>query len=46
MPSLSSFNGRLQDECLNMHQFISLADAQRNIEAWRLDYNHRRPSAI
>jgi putative transposase len=35
---IESFNGRLSDECLNVHQFTSLADAQRIIEAWRLDY--------
>ena len=26
-----------------MHQFTSLAEAQAIIEAWRMDYNHRRP---
>ena len=40
---IESFNGRLQDECLNVHQFISMAEAQDIIEAWRLDYNQRRP---
>ena len=40
---IESFNGRLRDECLNVHQFVSLADARRKIEAWRLDYNQRRP---
>ena len=40
---IESFNGRLRDECLNVHQFTSLAEAQRIIEAWRLDYNQRRP---
>jgi putative transposase len=40
---IESFNGRLRDECLNVHQFTSLADAQAIIEAWRVDYNHRRP---
>jgi putative transposase len=40
---IESFNGRLRDECLNVHQFISLAEAQHIIEAWRLDYNQRRP---
>jgi putative transposase len=40
---IESFNGRLRDECLNVHQFASLADAQARIEAWRLDYNQRRP---
>jgi len=40
---IESFNGRLRDECLNVHQFTSIADAQTKIEAWRLDYNQRRP---
>lgn len=40
---IESFNGRLRDECLNVHQFTSMAEAQRIIEAWRLDYNQRRP---
>jgi len=39
----SSFNGRLRDECLNVHQFVSLEDAREKIEAWRLDYNQQRP---
>jgi putative transposase len=39
---IESFNGRLRDECLNVHQFTSLADAQHIIEAWRLDYHPRR----
>jgi putative transposase len=40
---IESFNGRLRDECLNVHQFTSLAEAQAIIEAWRMEYNHRRP---
>jgi putative transposase len=38
-----SFNGRLRDECLSANWFTSLSDARRKIEAWRLDYNQRRP---
>lgn len=38
-----SFIGRLRDECLNEHLFGSLKQARRIIEAWRLDYNSRRP---
>lgn len=38
-----SFNGRLRDECLNENWFVSLADAQHTIEAWRVDYNVTRP---
>jgi len=40
---IESFNGRLRDECLNVHQFVSLADARAKIEAWRIDYNQHRP---
>ena len=40
---IESFNGRLRDEGLNVHQFVSIADAQAKIEAWRRDYNQRRP---
>lgn len=40
---IESFNGWLRDECLNQHWFVSLADARRIIEAWRLDYNRCRP---
>jgi len=40
---IESFNGRLRDECLNVHQFVSIADAQTKIEAWRRDYNEHRP---
>ena len=40
---VESFNGRLHDECLNVHQFTSMAEAHHIIETWRLDYNQRRP---
>jgi putative transposase len=40
---IESFNIKLRDECLNEHVFLSLAEARRIIEAWRDDYNHRRP---
>jgi putative transposase len=40
---IESFNGRLRDECLNESWFVSLADAQQTIEAWRIDYNVTRP---
>ena len=40
---IESFNGRLRDECLNVHQFLSLADARAKIEVWRRDYNEARP---
>jgi putative transposase len=40
---IESFNGRFRDECLNHHYFLSLADARRIIEGWRLSYNTARP---
>lgn len=40
---IESFNGRRRDECLNVHQFVSLADAREKLEAWRRDYNAVRP---
>jgi putative transposase len=40
---IEAFNGRLRDECLNVHQFTSIEDAKAKIEAWRIDYNRHRP---
>lgn len=40
---IESFNGRLRDECLNLHWFLSLADARRTIDGWRERYNAARP---
>lgn len=40
---VESFNGRLRDECLNTHWFLSLADARAKIEPWRRHYNESRP---
>ena len=35
---VESFNGRLREECLNVHWFLSLDDARAKIEAWRAFY--------
>lgn len=40
---IESFNGRLRDECLNEHWFVSLAHAKAVIESWRREYNEERP---
>jgi putative transposase len=40
---IESFNGRLREECLNAHWFLSLEDAKCKIEAWRAYYNETRP---
>lgn len=43
---VESFNGRLRQECLNEHWFLSLADARSKIEAWRRFYNEERPHRV
>jgi putative transposase len=42
-PYIESFNGSFRDECLNIHWFLSLEDAQEKIDLWRRDYNSFRP---
>ncbi len=40
---IESFNGALRDERLNVHWFETLAEAKREIEAWRREDNEVRP---
>ena len=40
---IESFNGRLRDECLNEHWFVSLDHARKVIDTWRREYNEERP---
>jgi putative transposase len=40
---VESLNGRFRDECLNEHVFRSLHHARQIVDAWRADYNCRRP---
>jgi putative transposase len=40
---IESFNGKFRYECLSEHWFTSLPQARKEIEIWRLDYNHNRP---
>jgi putative transposase len=40
---IESFNGKFRDECLNEHWFITMAQARRSIENWRIEYNTERP---
>jgi putative transposase len=40
---VESFNGRMRDECLNLHWFRSLRHARDEIAAWRHHYNAKRP---
>ena len=41
--AIESFNGRFREECLNIHWFASLEDAQQKIDAFRWDYNENHP---
>jgi putative transposase len=40
---IESFNGKFRDECLNDHWFITMEQARRIIEDWRIEYNTERP---
>jgi len=40
---VESFNGKIRDECLNLHWFRSLNHAREEIESWRRHYNAERP---
>jgi putative transposase len=40
---IESFNGRLREECLNVHLFWNIEDAQEKLDHWRNDYNNVRP---
>jgi len=40
---IESFNSRLRDECLNLHLFFGIEDAQMKLDLWKEDYNHVRP---
>jgi putative transposase len=41
--NVESLNGRIRDELFNMHRLTSIFEAQRRVEAWRVDYNDIRP---
>ena len=41
-PFIESSYGSLRDECLNIHWFLSLEDAQDKLDNWRREYNHER----
>jgi putative transposase len=40
---VESFNGRLRQECLDAHWFLSSEDARRKINEWRRYYNEMPP---
>lgn len=42
-PFVESFNGKMRDECLNIHWFADIFEARTTIEEWRRDYTQVRP---
>lgn len=40
---IESFNGKFRDECLNENCFLSIDDARRIVEEFRVEYNEDRP---
>jgi len=40
---IESFNGRFRDECLNLHLFSELREAQSITTAWKNEYDTMRP---
>ncbi len=40
---IESFNARVRDECLNQNLFMNIDHARLRIEAWKNQYNQRRP---
>jgi putative transposase len=40
---IESFNGRLRDECLNLHWFTDIKDVRQILSGWKNDYNLLRP---
>ena len=40
---IESFNGRLRDECLNEHDFVSLTQVHHILARWREHFNTQRP---
>ena len=40
---IESMNGKLRDECLNMHVFSSMSSLRAELSSWRCYYNAERP---
>ena len=43
---MESMNGKLRDECLNMHVLVSLRESGELLSHWRNYYNQERPHSI
>jgi Integrase core domain len=42
-PFIEGLSGQFREECLNQVYVTSLEDARERVEAWRVEYNERRP---
>ena len=40
---IESFNGRLREECVNVHRFEDLTEARAKLPVWQQEYNEERP---
>ena len=40
---IESFNSLVRKECLNLHWFLSLEDAEARTQEWKIEYNEIRP---
>jgi len=40
---IESFNGRVRQECLNLHWFTDMDEVQARLAMWRVEYNLERP---
>jgi len=38
-----AFNGTVRRECLTLHYFLNLQDAESMLSAWKFEYNNERP---
>ena len=41
--NIESFNGRLWEECVNVHRFEDLTEARAKLPVWQQEYNEERP---
>ncbi len=40
---IESFNGRVRQECLNLHWFTEMDEVRSTLEIWKMEYNLIRP---
>jgi putative transposase len=43
---VKSFNGRLRDKCLKVHEFATLDEVRAVLQTWQGDYKHHRPHGL